>query len=362
MACHRLFYGVNGEGLGHISRALAVIEHLPSSCETHIFTYGKAYEYMLRQNYPYLHKIEGMMFSFMRGKVDYWKTTKDALWFMMTSKNHLSILESARELTPSLMISDFEPSIARIARKLRVPLLSIDSQHRFAHSDFPDLPFHLRAYGWGCGLFAKWMVPEPDQVLISTFHYDRIRSKCSSTIPVNGLFRKAIEEAVPKRSDFVLVYTRESISQQLLRILMETRNVRYRIYGVQRAISSQYSDFTRFEFRDLGTHFAEDLANSRCLVGSAGNQLISEARFLGRPILAIPEPRQYEQHINAFYVSELGLGRGMDLHLLTPSIVQDFVDQACWTKAHVPNGVHKVIEVIDSYINSNQKRKNSSPL
>ena len=38
----RIFWGVMGEGLGHVTRTLAVIEHLPD-CEVHIFTSGKAW-------------------------------------------------------------------------------------------------------------------------------------------------------------------------------------------------------------------------------------------------------------------------------------------------------------------------------
>ncbi len=40
----RIFYGVAGEGLGHASRVLSVIDHLPE-CEIHVFTFGKAYDF-----------------------------------------------------------------------------------------------------------------------------------------------------------------------------------------------------------------------------------------------------------------------------------------------------------------------------
>lgn len=351
MVSPRIFYGVNGEGLGHISRTLAVIEHLPPTCEVHVFTYGKAYEYMQRQHYPHIHRIEGMMFSFKRGQVNYWKTTKEAVWFMMTNKNQEFILQKAEELSPTLFISDYEPSIPRAAHALRKPILSIDNQHRFAYNDFSDLPLHLRMYGWGCGLFTKWIIPWPDQAIVSTFHYDHIRPSHKKFIVTNGLIRKSLEQAVPKKRDFVLVYSRESISQRLLEILKNTKNNCYKIYGVHRASWDTYAPCDQFEFCELGPGFGEDLANCRCLVGSAGNQLISEARFLGKPILAVPEPRQYEQSVNAFYVGKLGLGVGIELHRLTPSIIEDFVNGADKTTDRVPNGIHKVLEVIEPYLN-----------
>jgi uncharacterized protein (TIGR00661 family) len=75
----RIFYGLSGEGLGHASRTLSVIDQLPD-CKVHVFTYGKAYEYFKNIGYPHRHKIEGMMFSYKLGglRVDYLNTLKNA--------------------------------------------------------------------------------------------------------------------------------------------------------------------------------------------------------------------------------------------------------------------------------------------
>jgi len=349
MVSKTIFYGVNGEGLGHVSRALFVIEHLPATTQVHVFTYGRAYEYLTRQQYPYLYKIEGMLFSFKHGKVDYLRSTRDLIWFMMTNKNQGPIIELAQELKPSLFISDFEPSIPRVAHALRKPLLSVDNQHRFVYRDMTDLPFSLRAYGWGCGLFAKWIVPKPDQAIVSTFHYDQLGPSTKTRIFANGLMKKSLEEIDPKKGDFVLVYCRESISDELIKVLEKTRGIRYKIYGVPQGRFEKPAT-GEFEFCELGPNFVEDLANCRCLVGSAGNQLISEARFLGKPILAIPEPLQFEQSVNAFYVTKLRLGLGIALHQLTPQVVEEFVCNSDGTNDRVPNGVHTVVEVIEQYL------------
>jgi len=47
-------------------------------------------------------------------------------------------------------------------------------------------------------------------------------------------------------------------------------------------------------------------------VTTAGNQLIGEAIHLGKPVLAMPEPGNYEQHINAHFVRESGAGMVVD--------------------------------------------------
>ena len=54
--------------------------------------------------------------------------------------------------------------------------------------------------------------------------------------------------------------------------------------------------------------FVEDLAASRALISTAGNQLVGEALYLGKPVLAMPERGNYEQHINAHFLEQCGGG------------------------------------------------------
>jgi len=66
----RIFYGLAGEGLGHASRTLAVIDALPDM-EVHLFTFGKAYDFLHETGYPHLHRINGIMFPYKNGKINY---------------------------------------------------------------------------------------------------------------------------------------------------------------------------------------------------------------------------------------------------------------------------------------------------
>jgi uncharacterized protein (TIGR00661 family) len=54
--------------------------------------------------------------------------------------------------------------------------------------------------------------------------------------------------------------------------------------------------------------FVRDLAACRALVCCGGNQLLGEALFLGKPVLALPEPNHFEQQINAHFLSAGGGG------------------------------------------------------
>ena len=63
-------------------------------------------------------------------------------------------------------------------------------------------------------------------------------------------------------------------------------------------------------------------------------------------MLAIPEPGQYEQYINAFYLEKVGGGRRCDLKALSPRLVQDFADSAAPRPRRSANGAAEVAKII----------------
>jgi UDP:flavonoid glycosyltransferase YjiC (YdhE family) len=61
-------------------------------------------------------------------------------------------------------------------------------------------------------------------------------------------------------------------------------------------------------------------------VASAGNQLLGEALYLGKPFLALPEVGQHEQAINVAWLERLGAGRGIDPRRLAAADVATFLE------------------------------------
>lgn len=62
-------------------------------------------------------------------------------------------------------------------------------------------------------------------------------------------------------------------------------------------------------FRDIDEHrFLEDLATCDAMISTAGNQLVGEALYLAKPVLVLPEARNFEQYINAHFLARSGAG------------------------------------------------------
>ena len=341
-----IFYGLSGEGLGHASRTLAVLDHL-SEYEVHLFTYGKAYSY-LKNKVKNLHRIQGIMFSYKNGAVDYRATADSILYFLsgglQSNKNFIEDMIKIHR--PDLFITDFEPSIARMANKAGVPLISVDNQHKFAYYDLIHTPLWMRMYGFLCGLAAKMLVPKPHKTVISTFHHKVLFPRKFNVTVTNGLIRKSLEDATPTKGDYTLVYLRDSISDIVLEAISQIPT-NFRIYGAKDTPLKRCLEHNSFmKFMPLGSGFVDDLLACRAIISSAGNQLITEARHCKKPCLVVPEPKQYEQYINAFYVDRLGFGRWCDAKDLKDSVVREFLCDFQGRFEDARNGVYDVLKVI----------------
>ena len=347
---NRIFYGLAGEGLGHASRALSIIDALPSH-EIHIYTFGKAHEYFKKLEYPHLHLINGIMFPYHKGKINYprliWKAAK--YWYNELDKNINQICSDAESLHPDLFISDFEPSMPRASKALRKKYLSIDNQHRFACCDLSDLPLSLRLYANLVGLTTRLLVPRPAEIIISTFHYDILATSRPNVTLANGLLRE--ELTIPSTNyNHILIYLRDSVNVAILNSIKNLPN-NFKIYGSNDCeLKRELEKKPNFEFKPLGKSFIKDLKECEKVISTAGNQLIGETRYCQKPILVIPEPLQYEQYINAYYVNKLGLGICCKKENLTTEVVENFINKFKLSASREDNGVYKITDVIRRFL------------
>jgi UDP:flavonoid glycosyltransferase YjiC (YdhE family) len=54
--------------------------------------------------------------------------------------------------------------------------------------------------------------------------------------------------------------------------------------------------------------FLDHLAGCDALISTAGNQLVGEALYLRKPVLVLPEERNFEQSVNAYFLEQSGAG------------------------------------------------------
>lgn len=332
----KIFYGICGEGLGHTTRSLSIIEKL--NCHVHIFTWGESFDYLNKIKYPFLHKISGLPWGRNKhNEISLIPSFCNFLEFICNSSSFDYILKKAKELKPSLIISDYEPFVIKVANQLSIKSISIDNQHRFNCK--MKLPYGLSVYKNIIGAFNNFIIPKVDYTIVTSFHCDFIENE--NFILTNFCLRNCFENLDIKNENFILVYYKKSCGEKILQLLSKT-NEKVKVYNAPTNIQLKYNTMEHYPISDK---FIEDLAKCKCVISAAGHQLISEAIFCKKPILAIPENNQPEQMINGYFLEKMECGMCRSVDKLDLETINTFLNTN-YQQIELNNGVEEIVKTI----------------
>lgn len=296
-----ILYVVNGEGSGHSSRAREVISHLQDQGHrVHVASFDRGLR-NLKDDFE-VTEIGGLRLAYVHNRVRYGKTVLGKLLNVPQAARSIRALEhKANAWNLDLVITDFEPITCHLGHKRSLPIIAIDNQHLLTDTEIT----YPREYGKeavATKLVTKLMTPHADAYLVISFFTPRVKPRKKKTFLFPPILRAEILGAKPVDGDFILVYV-TSAADDLTAVLKNVRQ-RFVCYGFNRDGRDG-----NLEFRKPSTEgFLRDLCNCRAIVANAGFSLISEALYLGKPYLAWPVKRQFEQVFNAFYIGETGYG------------------------------------------------------
>ncbi len=331
-----LYYGVAGEGRGHAARALGLIEHLHQRHRVVVYSYGQALS-LLKAACAALdvevRTLPSLEFSYnSRRTLSYSRTFFRNVGYLKDLSDIFSRVQGEMERRPpDLIISDFEPVLPRVGRRLDVPFLSLDHQHFLLACDVNELPSGLRQHALWMRTFIRLFCPEgPTETVISSFFRYRTRPRYAFAKQVGVMMRKHIIEARPEDRGHLIAYVRRPDTVDLVPHL-HALNHPVRVYGL-----GKQPRFGNVEFREIHpTRFLEDLATASALVTTAGNQLVGEALYLEKPVFAVPEPNNREQDINAHFVRTMGVGEASSTAALSRACLASFMDKLPFYRARI---------------------------
>jgi uncharacterized protein (TIGR00661 family) len=311
----RILYGVQGEGRGHAARSLQIIQWLVSKgYRVKVLSGGDAMQ-VLGGHGLELEEIPMIRYRFNRaGALDPWRTISCnavrtlGLLFGM-GRRHARVASLASTFRPDLIISDFEPYLSRLARRLRVPLLAIDHQHFLTESRLPPVrgwqrAIMLRLCQFGINVWAG----RPDAIITSSFYH--FPKKRNSRAVFVGPFIPHRLKGLPRESDdSVTVYLKQAgYLPSLLSTMALRPDRRFVVFSDWRACPPEGLPPNVMTAPISREGFLTQLAKSAALITTAGNQVIGEAVFLHKPVLAFPEPDVLEQELNALALNRSGFG------------------------------------------------------
>lgn len=294
----KIFYGVQGTGNGHITRARVMAKELNAAgIDVHFqFTGRPADKYFDMEVFNGFQVRTGLTFHTEKGQVSYLKTALDA-----KPITFIKDLKSLDLRGYDLVISDFEPLTAWAAKSQKKPVLGIGHQYAFNH----QIPRE------GSDPIAdqvmKYFAPADKGVGLHWHHFGQ---------PILPPIIDTPDTPKSIIKNKIIVYLPFEDQNEVIRLLSPFNKFDFHIYAPQ-PVPSTYGHITCNPLSRDG--FQKDLYDCSGIISNAGFELASESLQLGKKILAKPLHAQMEQISNAAALQQLGYGHvmhDMDSHVI----------------------------------------------
>lgn len=348
----KIAYGVHGYGRGHATRALAVLPELTERHDVLVLAGGDAHAMLTGAGYDVV-RIPHLRYYYGRpGKVSTYLTLKRNLSSVLDVKlaGHgvQMVVRVLEAFEPRVVMADSEAWSLRAARFLGLPRLMFDHYGVMVYARPPLGP-------WGrfrCRLESlayKTLMGYPERMVTTAFFPAPPKRKGLKV--VGPILRPVVRETEPTGGDHLLVYFSSGPLHFTPRVekALAALDVPVVIYNKGREDTAGNLDFRLLD----NTAFVKDLASARAVFATAGNQLIGEAIWFGKPVLALPED-SLEQHVNADTVERMGIGEKTSEREVTAARLRRFLKRtdayAAAIGPHRRDGMPEAVEAIEGYI------------
>ncbi len=304
----KILYGVVGEGMGHATRSRVVIEHLLNAGHrVGVVASDRAFPFLQkafagRQGFS-AYEIHGLHLDYADNVLQVRKSVLSNIEEAPAgiAQNIRTYFDQAlRDLDPEIVISDFESWVYFYGINHFLPVISIDNMQIINRCVHPPEITHDPSFQLAKAA-VKVKLPMARHYLVTTFFYPEVRKERTTLVP--PILRPAILHARREPGEHVLVYQTGKNNPGLVPFLQRLPGT-FRVYGLGR--EGVEGNVSLRPFSEQG--FVDDLRTARAVVAGGGFSLMSECVHLGVPIFAVPIQGQYEQELNARYLTMLGYG------------------------------------------------------
>ncbi len=309
----KIFYGVQGTGNGHITRARVMAKALYAAGieVTFQFTGRPADKYFDMEIFKDYQTKAGLTFSIDKGKINLCKTVFAA--------NPIRFIKEVNSLDLSnydLVITDFEPITAWAAKKQKKPTLGIGHQYAFQY----DIP--RQGKDFAAEQVMKYFAPADKSIGLHWHHFGQ------------PIFPPVIETNAPtqKIDNKILVYLPFEDSQDVIDLLAQFVDFTFHVYSPE-PVPSKFDHIICYPLSREG--FQQNLSDCEGIISNSGFELASESVQLGKKILAKPIHGQMEQHANAAALEQLGYGQVMQD--LDANIIERWLQDASAVRVAYPD-------------------------
>ncbi|WP_256003636.1 glycosyltransferase family protein [Pedobacter deserti] len=322
----KILYAVQGTGNGHLSRAMDIVPLLREMGEVDVLVSGIQGD--LELAFPVRYKLKGMSFIFGKaGGVNLWKTIVKA---------DLRALRSAIRSLPvheyDLIINDFEPVSAWACYFQNKPCIGLSHQ---AAVIAPNAPKASHADPTGRLILNNYA---PASVHYG-FHFERYNKNVFTPV-----IRQAVRDKELKDMGYYTVYLPAYDDERLIKQLTACKNVQWEVFSKHNKKSRVVKNVS---IQPVNSEkFTASMAMSTGVLCGAGFETPAEALFMKKKLLVIPMKGQYEQHLNAAALMEMGVPVMKSLKSKHSDVLSAWLESNDRITVDYPDETRNILETI----------------
>lgn len=310
----KILLGICGIGNGHINRQRQIIDKLLSyDVDLVLAVPSNAYERMTI-HYPTLKILPVYVpwvycnndgIDFQRTINSYVSDKKDL--FESFLKFAILVQEAFDGFNPDFVMTDYEPNVAQFAYATNIPLICLDQ-----HSKFLAMPHDIIN---GCAIKIEtsrlnFFFPKADTRYVSTF-FEISPSRADYNIVVLPPIVKNLKRQETYCERKVLVYFSTYTQNpffytKVMEMIKKYPTFNFVIYTDLEF--DNYRNSSNITFKPISDDFNNDLLDCSFIISPGGHQLISEAIYLGIPMMVFPL-NTYDQNCCCRAVTDNNLGK-----------------------------------------------------
>lgn len=297
----RILYGIHGTGHGHAMRGLILARSLPQ--HEFIFVANDDAPKVLEPEFRVL-RLPNLGTVFKNYRVDFRATVARAIPVLWHRDKYIQqTLAWIEQFKPDVCMADLEYFVPQAAKIAGLPVLALDHQHVITCCRH-HLPSNMWLDTLVQGLTPRFLfAPCPANILIS-FYQPPVKKRWNALVAPPILREKTL--ALAGRDDgHILVYQSNSTDARLIDFLQKATGRIAHVYGYRERTERKGN--VTFHRRDED-EFLELLAGCAYVIQGGSHTLMSEALYLGKPVISLPLLAMVEQRFNALYLARLGYG------------------------------------------------------
>ncbi|GAB5539514.1 MAG: glycosyltransferase family protein [Salibacteraceae bacterium] len=283
----RVLYGIQGTGNGHISRALEILPELKKRAHVDILVSGRQSE--LNLPYPIKYQLHGLGFVFgARGGIDLIETYKKS-----RLRKFYKEVKNLDLSSYDLIISDFEPITAWASIQKGKYCVGLSNQAALLSPLVPK--------GSQDDVVGKFIIknyaPCAQNIGFSYKAYDHY--------VYSPIIRKSIRALKCENNGEYVVYLPSYSDDRIVNVLGQLPDIPWHVFSKRATSSKQFGNVRISKLN--GASFELALTTAPGVLTAAGFGTTTEALFLNKKLLVIPQKHQYEQGCNAMALSDMGV-------------------------------------------------------